>query len=86
MYDEFERAVTGKSGERLSFLGWLSIALGTLFVLGIVGVGLAAVRVKSQVVDIAHEIVHELEADPAMAAAEMVEPLRIPYRSPFGYA
>ena len=48
MYDEFERAVTGKSGEKLSFFGWLSIAVGTLFVLGIVGVGLAAVRVKHE--------------------------------------
>lgn len=73
MYDEFERAVTGKSREGLSFLGWLSIALGTLFALGIVGVGLAAVHIKSQVAHIAHEVVAELETGPARAAAEMVE-------------
>jgi hypothetical protein len=72
MYDEFERAVTGKSREGLSFLGWLSIAVGTLFVLGIVGVGLAAVHLRSQVVHIAHEVAQGLEAGPAMAAEEMV--------------
>jgi len=73
MYDEFERAVTGKSGEKLSFLGWFSIAVGTLFVLGIVGVGLAAVKVKHEVVEIAHVIQHELAANPTLAAAAMVE-------------
>jgi hypothetical protein len=73
MYDEFERAVTGKSGEKLSFLGWLSIGLGTLFVLGIVAVGLTAVRVKHQVAEIAHVIQHELEANPTLAAEAMVE-------------
>ncbi len=72
MYDEFERAVTGKSREGLSFLGWLSIAVGTLAVLGIVGVGMAAVHVRSRVVHIAHEVAHELEAGPAKAAAELV--------------
>jgi len=73
MYDEFERAVTGKSGERLSFLGWLSIALGTLFVLGIVAAGLTAVRVKHKVVEIAHVIQQELEAHPTLVAEAMVE-------------
>ncbi|MGD2120499.1 MAG: hypothetical protein PVJ76_02085 [Gemmatimonadota bacterium] len=73
MYDEFERAVTGKSGEKLSFLGWLSIAVGTLFVLGIIGVGLAAVHVKHRVEDIAYVIKQELEANPTLAAEAMVE-------------
>lgn len=73
MYDEFERAVTGKSGERLSFLAWLSIALGTLFALGIVAAGLTAVRVRSHVAEIAHVIQHELEAHPTMAAEALVE-------------
>lgn len=75
MYDEFERAVTGKSGERLSFLGWLSIALGTLFVLGVVAAGLTAVRVRSHVADMAQVIKHELEAHPTLAAEAMVERL-----------
>jgi hypothetical protein len=73
MYDEFERAVTGKRGERLSFLGWMSIAIGTLFVLGIIGVGLAAVHVKHQVEDIAYVIKNELEANPTLAAEAMLE-------------
>ena len=64
MYDEFERAVTGKSGARLSFWGWLSIGLGTLFVLGIVAAGITAVHVKHRVAEIAHVIQHELEAIP----------------------
>ena len=73
MYDEFERAVTGKSGGRLSFLGWLSIALGTLFALGVVGAALTAVHVRSQVAEIAHVIQHELKAHPTLAAEAMVE-------------
>lgn len=73
MYDEFERAVTGKGGERLSFFAWLSIALGTLFILGIVAAGLMAVRVRDQVGEIAHVIQHELEAHPTLAAEAMVE-------------
>lgn len=73
MYDEFERAVTGKNGARLSFLAWLSIALGTLFVLGIVAAGLTAVRVRHHVSDIAHVIQHELDAHPTVAAEAMLE-------------
>ena len=62
MYDEFERAVTGKNGQKLSFLAWLSIAVGTLFALGIVAAGLTAVRVKSQIAEIAHVIEHQIES------------------------
>ncbi len=75
MYDEFERAVTGKSGERLSFLAWLSIALGTLFALGIVAAGLTAIHLRSQVAEIAHVIQQELGAHPGLAAQAMVEQL-----------
>ncbi len=75
MYDEFERAVTGRSGERLSFMGWISIAVGTLFVLGIVGAGLAAVRMKSRVGEIAHEIQRQMEVRPTLAAEAMVDRL-----------
>ncbi|TFH55297.1 MAG: hypothetical protein E4G90_12065 [Gemmatimonadales bacterium] len=75
MYDEFERSVTGKSGERLSFLAWFSIGLGTLFVLGIVAAGLTAVRVRSHVAEIVHVIQREIEAHPTLAAEAMVERL-----------
>lgn len=80
MYDEFERAVTGKTHEGLSFLGWLSVALGTLFVLGAVGAGLTAYYVHSRVADMAEGISTEisgplaeaLRAGPAGATAAVV--------------
>jgi hypothetical protein len=75
MYDEFERAVTGKNGQKLSFLAWFSIAIGTLFALGIVAAGLAAVKMKSKIAEIAHVIEHQIEAHPTLAAEAMVERL-----------
>ncbi len=83
MYDEFERAVTGKNHEGLSFLGWLSVALGTLFVLGAVGAGLTAYYVHSRVAHVADRISGELsgplaetlQAGPAEATAAMVRRL-----------
>lgn len=68
MYDEFERAVTGKSRKGLPLLAWVGIALGLFFVLGVVGVGFAAYRVASHV----EEFVEEFEGSPAMMAAEML--------------
>lgn len=68
MYDEFERAVTGKPKKRLPFLAWVGIALGLFFVLGVVGVGFAAHRVASHV----EHFVEEFEGSPAMVAAEML--------------
>ena len=75
MYDEFERAVTGRSGEGLSILGWISIALGTLFILGMVGAGLAFVRVKHEVTEIAEVVRKEMEVRPTLAAEAMVDRL-----------
>ena len=75
MYDEFERAVTGKNGARLSFLGWFSIAVGTLFALGIVAAALTYVRVKSEIAEVIEVIEHQIEARPTMAADAMVERL-----------
>jgi hypothetical protein len=75
MYDEFERAVTGKNGQKLSFLAWLSIAVGTLFALMIVAAALTAVRVKSHVAEIAHVIEHQIQNHPTLAAEAMVEKL-----------
>lgn len=73
MYDEFERAVTGRSGARLSLLGWVSIALGTLFVLGIVGAGLAFFYVRSQVSEVAQVIREEMAIRPTLAAEAVME-------------
>lgn len=83
MYDEFERAVTGKSHEGLSFLGWLTVALGTLFTLGVVGAGLTAYYVHARVSDFADEIsrgassglVQASDVASAAAAAAMVDRL-----------
>lgn len=75
MYDEFERAVTGENGRKLSFLAWLSIGVGTLFALGIVAAALFVVRVKDQVVEIAHVIEHQIETHPTLAAEAVVEKL-----------
>jgi len=80
MYDEFERAVTGRSREGLSFLGWLSIALGTLFAIGLVGAGLTAFYVHSRVTDamdqisreVNEEVIREIHEGPAAAAEQMV--------------
>jgi hypothetical protein len=72
MYDEFERAVTGKGGEKLSFLAWMSIAMGTIFVLFLIGAALAAVKVKNTVVETIAVIEQELEARPTVAAEAML--------------
>jgi len=72
MYDEFERAVTGKDGEKLSFLAWFSIAMGTIFVLFIIGAALTAVKVKNTVVETLEVIEQELEARPTAAAEAML--------------
>ena len=72
MYDEFERAVTGKGGEKLSFLAWMSIAMGTIFVLFLIGAALAAVKVKDTVVETIEVIEQELEARPTVAAEAML--------------
>ncbi len=72
MYREYERAVTGRSGEGLSFMGWITVALGTLFALGAVGAGLAAVHLHNRVEHVARTVVRELDVRPAVLAAEAV--------------
>lgn len=49
MYDEFERAVTGKHKQRIPAFGWVLIVLAFLFLFGIVGAGFAAYRVAKTV-------------------------------------
>jgi len=69
MYDEIERAVTGKSPRGISFLGWVGIVLVLLFMFGTVGAGWAFFRVKSEVEEIAREIRREVEVDRRVAGA-----------------
>jgi hypothetical protein len=68
MYDEFERAVTGKSRRGLPVLAWVGIIVGLLFVMGVIGVGFAVHRVASHV----EEFVEEFDMAPALMAAEML--------------
>jgi len=76
MYDEFERAATGRSGPRISFLGVVAIAFGIVLVLGAIGVGYAVKRTVHRVQDLAHEVVQRLDVQPALVAAEMADRLR----------
>ncbi len=75
MYREYERVVTGKSGQGLSFLGWLALSLGALFVLGVVGVGAAAFYVRNRVQEFSREYAQEFSRDfdvESLVAAEVV--------------
>jgi len=76
MYDEFERAVTGKAKEGLPAFGWILIVLASLFLFGIVGVGFAAHRVARMVhrelsQDQAAELARELDGLGEEIAAEL---------------
>jgi hypothetical protein len=75
MYDEFERAVTGRSRKGPSLLGWMFIALGTVFVVGIAGMGLAAFYVHRQVEEFASGLVRQLQEGPASVGAALVSRL-----------
>jgi len=76
MYDEFERAVTGKSREGLPAFGWILIVLAFLFLFGIVGAGFAAHRVARKIHrevsrHQAAELARELNGLDAEIAAEL---------------
>jgi hypothetical protein len=76
MYDEFERAVTGRSKPRLSFLGAMAILAGLVLVLGAVGLGFAVKRTVDRVQDYARDFAEDLDVQPALVAAEMADRLR----------
>ena len=92
MYDEFERAVTGKPKQGIPVFGWILITLAFLFMFGIVGVGFAAWRMASYVeqefsgdfavelaegmADLQAELAAELEGLDAEVAAEVADALR----------
>ena len=44
MYDEFERAVTGRTKRGIPVFGWILIVVASLFMFGVVGVGFAAYK------------------------------------------
>lgn len=56
MYDEFERAMGGRSASsRMSVLGWLAAGFGFFFLVGLVGIGFAINRAVNHVEKIAQE-------------------------------
>lgn len=57
MYDEFERALTGKAPRKgLSPLGWIGVGVGMVMLVGAVGVGYGATHVAHRVRHVAHEL------------------------------
>jgi hypothetical protein len=76
MHDEFERAVTGRSKPRLSFLGGLAIFVGLMLVLGVAGIGFAVKRTVDRVQDYARDFAEGLDIQPALVAAEMADRLQ----------
>lgn len=92
MYDEFERAVTGKPRKGLPLFGWILIVLAFLFMFGIVGVGLAAnwighrieeefsreiaVDMADELRDLERELAEELKGLDVEVAAEVARALR----------
>jgi hypothetical protein len=70
---EFERAVTGRSGEGLSFMGWVALVFGGLFTLGLVGAAFAAFYIRDHVVpEIHREMAHAAGSEQARALAEVM--------------
>jgi len=49
MYDEFERAVTGRAKRGIPVFGWILIVVASLFMFGVVGVGFAAYKTATVV-------------------------------------
>lgn len=77
MYDEFERAVTGKPSRGIPVFGWILIALASLFIFGIVGVGFAAYKTASMVKrEFSGEMGGELARELARVERELAVELR----------
>lgn len=73
MYDEFERALTGKTPRRgPSSLGWVAIGVGLVLVAGVVGVGYGVTRVTHRV----RQMARELTVTSAASTAGMISHLR----------
>jgi hypothetical protein len=75
MYDEFERAVTGKPKRGMPFWGWALIAFAFFVVLGVVGIGYAVNRAYHAAADRVEELAREFALQPSSAAAEVVSRL-----------
>lgn len=92
MYDEFERAVTGKPKKGIPVFGWILIVVAFLFMFGVVGVGFAAysfanhvqdefsgdfaLELADELADLEFELAAELDGLDAEVAAEVAAALR----------
>jgi hypothetical protein len=70
MYDEFERAVTGKPKKGIPVFGWVLIVVAFLFMFGIFGAGFAAHRM-------AHRFERQFSEEFAADLAEELEDLEV---------
>ena len=73
MYDEFERAVTGKPKKGIPVFGWVLIVMAFLFLFGVVGVGFAAYKTVTMV---KREVSSEMAVDLANDLADMQQELQ----------
>lgn len=77
MYDEFERAVTGKPKKGIPVFGWILIVVAFLFMFGIVGVGFAAYKTASMVKrEFSGQVSGELARELAEVERELAVELR----------
>jgi len=73
MYDEFERAFTGKRPRRgLSPFGWIVVGVGVVLLVGAVGVGVGLMRVTHRV----RHMAQELGSSTAVATARAISHLK----------
>lgn len=68
MYDEFERAVTGRSRKGMPFLAWAGAILFFVVAFGIAGAGWAALRVKSEVEETIRRVEREVHREVGRSA------------------
>ncbi|NJD20162.1 MAG: hypothetical protein FIA95_12875, partial [Gemmatimonadetes bacterium] len=73
MYDEFERAMTGRSSSGgMSVLGWLAAGFGFFFLVGLGGIGFAIHRAVNQV----DHLVQEFDGGARLAALALLADLQ----------
>ena len=72
MYDEYERALTGKSPRGLSPFGWIVVGAGVVLLVGGVGAGYGLMRVTHRV----RQMAREVSASTAVATARAISHLK----------
>jgi hypothetical protein len=72
MYDEYERALTGKSRQGLSPFGWIVVGAGVVVLVGAVGAGFGLMRVTHRV----RQMAREVSSSTAVATARAISHLK----------